>query len=89
MLNEEGTPAPRDYYYMTLGKSNPRSGGGFWQAQTVKSILRNEAYLGHTVQNKTGNVSYKIHKQVEKPKGEWIRVESTHEPLRGEPGQLL
>lgn len=33
------------------------------------------------VQNKTGNVSYKIHKQVEKPEGEWIRVENTHEPL--------
>ena len=33
------------------------------------------------VQNKTGTVSYKNHKQVSKPESEWIRVENTHEPL--------
>ena len=38
-------------------------------------------YLGHMVQNKTGTVSYKNHKQVSKPESEWIRVENTHEPL--------
>ncbi|MCD7856299.1 MAG: recombinase family protein [Clostridiales bacterium] len=81
MLNEEGLPTPRDYYYMSQGKQNPRSDGGFWQAQTIKAILRSEVYLGHTVQNKTGNVSYKVHKQVPKPTDEWIRVENTHEPL--------
>ena len=48
---------------------------------TVKTILRNEVYLGHMVQNKTGTVSYKVHKQVSKPKEDWIKVEYTHEPL--------
>ena len=48
---------------------------------TVKTILRNEVYLGHMVQNKTGTVSYKNHKQISKPESEWIRVENTHEPL--------
>lgn len=33
------------------------------------------------VQNKTGNVSYKVHKQIAKPESEWIRVENTHEPI--------
>ena len=47
----------------------------------MKAILRNEVYIGHTVQNKTGNISYKVHKQVGKPEAEWIRVEGTHEPL--------
>ncbi len=79
--NEEGIPTPSTYYYMCQGKPNIRKEGGYWQAQTVKSILQNEVYLGHMVQNKTGNVSYKIHKQVEKPKDEWIKVENTHEPL--------
>ncbi len=33
------------------------------------------------VQNKTGTVSYKNHKQITKPQSEWIKVENTHEPL--------
>lgn len=33
------------------------------------------------VQNKTGNLSYKVHKQVTKPESEWIRVENTHEAI--------
>ncbi len=37
---------------------------------TVKTILRNEVYIGHMVQNKTGTVSYKNHKQASKPESE-------------------
>lgn len=33
------------------------------------------------VQNKRGHVSYKNHKQVDKPKEEWIKVENTHPPI--------
>lgn len=33
------------------------------------------------VQNKTGTVSYKNHKQIAKPKSDWIRIENTHESL--------
>ena len=80
-LNEEKVSTPRDLYYLQKGVVNPRQDGGYWQAQTVKAILRNEVYIGHMVQNKTGNVSYKVHKQVGKPEAEWIRVEGTHEPL--------
>ena len=80
-LNEEKVSTPRDLYYLQKGMVNPRQDGGYWQAQTVKAILRNEVYIGHTVQNKTGNISYKVHKQVGKPEAEWIRVEGTHEPL--------
>ena len=29
----------------------------------------------------SGTVSYKVHKQVSKPKEDWIKVEHTHEPL--------
>lgn len=80
-LNEEKVSTPRDLYYLQKGMVNPRQDGGYWQAQTVKAILRNEVYIGHMVQNKTGNISYKVHKQVGKPETEWIRVEGTHEPL--------
>ena len=80
-LNEDHVPTHSSFYYLKQGKPNIRRDGDFWAGQTVKSILRNEVYLGHTVQNKTGNVSYKIHKQIPKPVEEWIRVENTHEPL--------
>jgi len=80
-LNTEHIPTPSSFYYMKQGKPNIRPDGDFWAPPTVKSILRNEVYLGHMVQNKTGNVSYKVHKQISKPESEWIRVENTHEPL--------
>ncbi len=80
-LNAEHVPTPSSFYYMKRGKPNIRPDGDFWAPPTVKSILRNEVYLGHMVQNKTGNVSYKVHKQVSKPESEWIRVENTHEAL--------
>ena len=80
-LNTEGVPAPRTFYYMAEGKENPRGETPYWNDVTVKTILRNEVYIGHMVQNKTGTVSYKNHKQVSKPKEDWIKVENTHEPI--------
>lgn len=81
ILNAEKVPSPRTFYYMTEGRENRRGETECWNDVTVKTILRNEVYLGHMVQNKTGTVSYKNHKQVSKPESEWIRVENTHEPL--------
>ena len=80
-LNEEKVPAPRSFYYMAEGRENLRGETPYWNDVTVKTILRNEVYIGHMVQNKTGTVSYKNHKQVSKPESEWIKVENTHEPL--------
>ena len=81
ILNAEKVPSPRTFYYMAEGRENRRGETECWNDVTVKTILRNEVYLGHMVQNKTGTVSYKNHKQVSKPESEWIRVENTHEPL--------
>ena len=52
---------------MAEGRENRRGETECWNDVTVKTILRNEVYLGHMVQNKTGTVSYKNHKQVSKP----------------------
>ena len=52
-----------------------------WGPTTIGRMLSNEVYIGNLVQNKTGSVSYKIHKLVPKPKEEWIRCENTHEPI--------
>lgn len=80
-LNAEKVPAPRSFYYMAEGRKNLRGETPYWNDVTVKTILRNEVYIGHMVQNKTGTVSYKNHKQISKPESEWIKVENTHEPL--------
>ncbi len=80
-LNEEKVPSPRGFYYLSEQRENLRGETPFWNDVTVKSVLRNEVYLGHMVQNKTGTVSYKNHKQIAKPEAEWIKVENTHEPL--------
>ena len=80
-LNEEGVPSPRGFYYMVEGRPNLRGETPYWNDVTVKTILRNEVHLGHMVQNKTGTVSYKVHKQISKPKEDWVKVENTHEPL--------
>ena len=76
-LNKEGVPSPRAFYYMAEGRPNPGGGTPYWNDVTVKIILRNEFYLGHMVQNKTGAVFYKVHKQVSKPREDWIKVEHT------------
>ena len=81
LLNEDGDLPPREYYYQNLGRANPHYQNKLWNDATVRAVVRNEAYIGHTVQNKRGTVSYKNHKQIDKPKEEWIRVENTHEPI--------
>jgi hypothetical protein len=80
-LNKAGIITPRDYYYQRLDKPNPLHQNHLWNDKTIKVILRNEAYIGNMVQNKTGNLSYKNHKLIKKPKSDWGRVEATHEPI--------
>ncbi|MGO5094616.1 recombinase family protein [Agathobaculum sp. LCP25S3_E8] len=80
-LNEEGIPSPGTLYYQRKGKSDPRNVNGKWADQTVKKLIRSEVYIGNMVQGKTGTMSYKNRRLVEKPEEEWIRVEGTHEPI--------
>ncbi len=58
-LNAEKVPSPRSFYYMAEGRENLRGETPCWNDVTVKTILRNEVYIGHMVQNKTGTVSTK------------------------------
>lgn len=54
---------------------------GAWNDKSVRFILQNEVYIGNTIQNKRKKVNYKINKQIEIPKSQWIKVENTHEPI--------
>lgn len=48
---------------------------------SVRNIINNTAYLGHTCQLKYTKVSYKIKKNVKRPESDWVKVENTHPPL--------
>jgi len=80
ILNEDRVPSPKEVYYQRKGGENTSS-NGLWNEVTLQKIIRNEVYIGHMVQGKTGTVSYKTHKIVGKPEEEWIRVENTHQPI--------
>ena len=79
-LNKDGILAPRVYLYRKLGKPDPKV-IHVWREATVKIILKNEVYLGHSVKMRSGTFSYKNKRRVDKPESEHIRVEDTHEPL--------
>lgn len=81
-LNEKGILPPRTYYFDERGKQNPYAKyNGKWNDRSVRLILNNEAYLGHTVQHKEERFSYKDHRTRAVSPDEWIRVENTHEPI--------
>lgn len=81
LMNEEHITPPRDYYYEQKSVESVGFRNHLWNEVTIKKIIRNEVYIGHMVQNKCGTLSYKNHKQIDKPKTDWIKVENTHEPI--------
>lgn len=52
-----------------------------WSYQTIHTILNNEVYLGHLIQNKVNTMSYKDKNKRILPKEKWIIVRNTHEPI--------
>lgn len=58
-----------------------RNQATFWENKSIKNILKNEVYIGNTIQNKYSRISYKNRKLRPNPKEEWRMVENTHEPI--------
>jgi len=52
-----------------------------WTIAQVKSILKDETYIGNTVHYRETNISYKNKKRIRKDPSEWVRVEGTHEAI--------
>ena len=52
-----------------------------WNEVTLCNMLKNEVYIGNTVQNKKSVVSYKVHKITTVEKENQIRVDNTHESI--------
>lgn len=52
-----------------------------WTVAQIKSILKDENYIGNSVHNKQSSISFKNKKKIRKPQEEWFRVENTHEAI--------
>lgn len=62
-----------------------QSGGGAqrgaWALTTVKSILKDEVYIGNLVQGKYKSISYRTKKLAPADESEWTVIEGTHEAI--------
>lgn len=76
-LNKKGILNPSSYH-QTKYKKKPSNK---WNQITILSMLRNQVYIGNTVQNKKRKISYKCKKVVDNPVEQWIVVENTHEAI--------
>lgn len=81
-LTEEKVETPI-LYYMNRGiKTNARSEyPEIWDSISIKYILDQTAYAGHTVNFQTAVKSYKTKKQIRLPKEDWIIYHNTQEPI--------
>ena len=52
-----------------------------WSTSTIGKMVTSEIYIGNLVWNRTGSISYKDHRQIYRPKSEWVIVEGTHEGI--------
>ena len=52
-----------------------------WCPQTIKTILKNEVYIGNLIQGKTTTVNYKNKTVIHVPEEEQSRKNNTHEPI--------
>lgn len=83
MLNGERVPTPSKYRFKThihLDEESQKISEK-WKTETVSRLLRNEVYLGHTVQGKTHKISFKSRHIENVPKDKWIAVLNTHKAL--------
>lgn len=73
-LQKDGIPSP----------NNNRNNGEIiynWRVETIRRILKNQVYLGHTQYGKRINLSYKSKKVKYIPSEEWKIVYNTHDPI--------
>lgn len=87
MLNREHVIPPLKYraeYTGTFTDKGIAKVADEWNYVTVKRILRNEVYLGHTLLGRTRKVSLKAKRVMTVDKSDWLITTNTHEPLVSE-----
>ncbi len=86
-LGEDGVIPPLKYralYRDSFSEAGAARASDVWSYTTVKRILKNPVYLGHTLLGKSRKVSVKSKKKVPVPKEDWAVTENTHPPLVSE-----
>ena len=87
-LNADGIIPPLKYRVLFRDDFSPEGAArasDLWNYTTVKRILKNPVYLGHTLLGKSRKVSVKSKKKVSVPQSEWAVTHDTHPPLIGPP----
>ena len=83
VLNREGIIPPRLYYFKRQNRETTTTAEctTLWKDMTVKAILNNDLYLGHTTAFKNKSRSYRDNRSVKRDESEWVRTENTHIPI--------
>lgn len=83
-LNDDGIIPPLKYkvlYQGNFSENGAARASDLWNYTTVKRILKNSVYLGHTLLGKTKKASVKSKKKLHVPKEQWAVTENTHTPI--------
>lgn len=83
-LNADGVIPPLKYrvlYRDEFSEEGASHASDTWNYTTVKRILKNPVYLGHTLLGRSKKVSVKSKKKVAVPKDSWAVTEDTHPPI--------
>ena len=83
-LNDDGIIPPLKYkvlYQGNFSENGAARASDLWNYTTVKRILKNSVYLGHTLLGKTKKASVKSKKKLHVPKDQWAITENTHTPI--------
>lgn len=80
-LTEREIPSPSQYRYMQGLVHHKRFTKTPWRVETIKWIMENEVYLGHTVQGRRKESLFLGEERKSLPKNKWIVVKNTHEPI--------
>lgn len=83
-LCADGVIPPLKYrvlYRDDFSESGAARASDSWNYTTVKRILKNSVYLGHTLLGRSKKVSVKSKKKTPVPREKWAVTEHTHQPL--------
>lgn len=77
-LTNEGILPPNIYKERKMDKTVTSN---LWKATSIKTILKNEVYIGTLIQGKYERVSLKSKKKRLLPRSRWIIKKNNHEPI--------
>ncbi|MCM1061123.1 MAG: recombinase family protein [Eubacterium sp.] len=86
-LDEEHIPTPAWLDFQKYGMfakvfdGKPENKRHQWTTTNIRVILHKEVYIGNSVHNKIGNISFKNKKKIYNPSDKWLAIENTHEAI--------